>query len=210
MEQLPHYTHKPINASNTIRVLKLHAASDPSEPLHCSLLQVRVDTSPVHQYTALSYTWDSQVASHPIQCDDGVLLITANCFAALRALRKTDEPLTLWIDSICIDQSNTAEKSTQVAIMGQIYQFSRSVIVWLGEWDDALAQAVKILKSLFPPETLAAFEDESILKPSEEQMAINKKELNANIRNLVKGASYQRGLMSLNLAECYLTMLSIS
>lgn len=54
-----------------------------------------------------------------------------NCVAAMRALGKTDETVTLWIDSICIDQSNLAEKSMQVALMGQIYSLASSVMVGL-------------------------------------------------------------------------------
>ncbi|KAF7502643.1 hypothetical protein GJ744_005397 [Endocarpon pusillum] len=49
----------------------------------------------------------------------------------MRALRKTDEIVTLWIDSICIDQSNLAEKSMQVALMRQILRIlSRDSMAW--------------------------------------------------------------------------------
>jgi Heterokaryon incompatibility protein (HET) len=38
-----------------------------------------------------------------------------------------------WIDAICIDQSNYAEKAAQVNLMGKIYQKSTAVVVWLGK-----------------------------------------------------------------------------
>ncbi|KAN0120363.1 Heterokaryon incompatibility protein (HET) domain containing protein [Hyaloscypha variabilis] len=38
----------------------------------------------------------------------------------------------LWIDAICIDQANSKEKGTQVALMGEIYSKAAAVIVWLG------------------------------------------------------------------------------
>lgn len=38
----------------------------------------------------------------------------------------------IWIDALCIDQSNDRERSMQVQIMGEIYARSRGVRVWLG------------------------------------------------------------------------------
>ncbi len=37
-----------------------------------------------------------------------------------------------WIDGVCIDQSNPAERSEQVAFMGEIYREADRVVVWLG------------------------------------------------------------------------------
>lgn len=39
----------------------------------------------------------------------------------------------LWIDALCIDQSNISERSQQVAQMGQIYKSASTVLVWLGK-----------------------------------------------------------------------------
>lgn len=39
----------------------------------------------------------------------------------------------LWIDSVCINQADLAEKSSQVNLMGQIYKKAARVIVWLGK-----------------------------------------------------------------------------
>lgn len=41
----------------------------------------------------------------------------------------------IWIDAICINQQNEAEKSQQVAIMDEIYAKARTVIAWLGQDD---------------------------------------------------------------------------
>jgi hypothetical protein len=38
----------------------------------------------------------------------------------------------LWIDAICIDQSNLKERNRQVAQMRDVYTNAESVIVWLG------------------------------------------------------------------------------
>ncbi|KAL7954059.1 heterokaryon incompatibility domain-containing protein [Trichoderma compactum] len=44
--------------------------------------------------------------------------------------------LTLWIDGISIDQTPTAERSAQVALMRDIYKQVAEVVVWLGEEDE--------------------------------------------------------------------------
>ncbi|KAJ4299542.1 hypothetical protein N0V90_004788 [Kalmusia sp. IMI 367209] len=45
-----------------------------------------------------------------------------------------------WIDAICINQEDDLEKSSQVALMGEIYKKAVNAIVWLGstydKWDD--------------------------------------------------------------------------
>ncbi|OBR07254.1 Heterokaryon incompatibility protein [Colletotrichum higginsianum IMI 349063] len=41
-------------------------------------------------------------------------------------------PLSLWVDAICIDQRSSREKSQQVQLMGRVYEAARNVVVWLG------------------------------------------------------------------------------
>jgi hypothetical protein len=40
--------------------------------------------------------------------------------------------LTFWIDTICIDQENPAEKDDQIPIMREVYHFSVLVLIYLG------------------------------------------------------------------------------
>jgi hypothetical protein len=42
----------------------------------------------------------------------------------------------LWLDAICINQEDNAEKSIQVPLMRQIYQQASQVCVYLGEAKD--------------------------------------------------------------------------
>lgn len=39
----------------------------------------------------------------------------------------------IWIDQICINQSDVEEKSHQVALMSHIYKYCKEVFLWLGE-----------------------------------------------------------------------------
>ncbi|KAI3319151.1 HET-domain-containing protein [Xylariaceae sp. AK1471] len=71
--------------------------------------------------------------------------ITQNLATALQHLRHQDEARILWIDAICIDQSNLQEKSHQVAFMGEIYKHARQVVVWLGPAANNSGRALKVL-----------------------------------------------------------------
>lgn len=88
------------------------------------------------EYEALSYTWDTEsVAFHhtaPIILNGHRFQVTANLESALHHLRHELSPRTFWVDAICIDQENTAEKEQQVKVMHQIYDCAKQVVVWLG------------------------------------------------------------------------------
>lgn len=58
--------------------------------------------------------------------------IQHNLYLALLHLRSLTHPLTLWVDSICINQSDTLERSSQVAMMSFIYRRAIKVVAWLG------------------------------------------------------------------------------
>jgi hypothetical protein len=59
----------------------------------------------------------------------------------------------IWIDAICIDQHNVAERNEQVEFMSSIYKAAQNVIIWLGPEDqfttDSIA-AVRRLASIHP------------------------------------------------------------
>ncbi|KAH8747159.1 heterokaryon incompatibility protein-domain-containing protein, partial [Hyaloscypha sp. PMI_1271] len=88
--------------------IELNQASKPS-----------IDAPP--QYEALSYTWGGQTPTRPVICNNGLLLITENAFSSIRRLRCHFEPRKLWIDTICINQALAMEKTTQVAMVAEIY-----------------------------------------------------------------------------------------
>lgn len=101
-----------------------------------SQLQGPVETL---QFEALSYTWGESLYDKYIEVQDHVRIpITDNLARALRRLRHRAEPKDLWIDAICINQSDLEERSQQVAYMGEIYNRAYRVIIWLGDLPDRL------------------------------------------------------------------------
>ncbi|KAJ4142670.1 hypothetical protein NW754_010109 [Fusarium falciforme] len=96
-------------------------------------------------YEALSYTWGSlPISPHTLSIvvgegETATLDITPNLDLALRRLRQDipgNKSRLLWIDAVCINQSDLVEKSTQIPKMAMIYNRAEGVSVWLGG-DDA-------------------------------------------------------------------------
>ena len=107
------------------------------------------------EFEALSYNWGSQqdqVTARVVSVsgDGGEynISITRNLSAALRALRYPDRTRTLWVDAICIDQSNHQERSSQVRHMSLIYKLAQRVIIWLGPSTQSTVLAVETLHHL--------------------------------------------------------------
>lgn len=131
---------------------------------------VRGNAPPTPEYEALSYAWGSEAdpsrvrvrsRSRKYDSHSYYLSITRNLDDALRALRKyhpaagnlestlmSSLERVLWIDAICIDQANAAEKGPQVAMMGSIYQSASRVVAWLGPADETSHRAMQFLCSI--------------------------------------------------------------
>jgi hypothetical protein len=102
-----------------------------SAGIRCDLDIVSLDEEPA--YTALSYVWGNPHDTVPIVVQGSSFQATKNLVAAMRRLRSSKHPLTVWIDAICIDQKNLDEKTQQITIMSSIYKSASEVAVFLGE-----------------------------------------------------------------------------
>jgi hypothetical protein len=134
---LPTYQYRPIASDAEIRVLTLEPATCLTDPLIASVFVRRLkDTDdPVSltpTYHGVSYCWGTEQDWQWLQCDGQRLQITRNVDVMLRHLRKPYRPRNLWIDALCINQSDDIEKAKQVRAMGAIYEYAEKVHVWLG------------------------------------------------------------------------------
>ena len=119
---------------------------------HADLLNLpileNVDPGQQVTYEALSYTWNNNVFEQFIWCNGHVLAVTQNLYDALQRLRNETSSRILWIDAVCINQSDTRERSVQVGFMRQIYNRATRVIPWLGEEDEYTDTAFKLISEI--------------------------------------------------------------
>jgi hypothetical protein len=92
--------------------------------------------------------WGDATDSRLILVENSPVLVTKNLYDAMMALRPAREHIVMWIDSLCINQSDDKEKSWQVGLMADIYQQAYKVVAWLGLADRSSDSVMDYLNSL--------------------------------------------------------------
>jgi hypothetical protein len=114
-------------------------------------------------YDAVSYAWGEDLSTKSVSCNGICLRIRTNLFKALPYLdRCRPEPRRpLWIDAICLDQENKAEKAKEVPRMGKLFENAARTLVWLGESADDSELAINSMHDL--TQSMLATEDTQFL-----------------------------------------------
>ncbi|KAK4170056.1 HET-domain-containing protein [Cladorrhinum sp. PSN259] len=134
-----------------IRLLTL-LPDTPDQIPRCQLSIQTLDDVPA--YNALSYVWgqpaSSQAPENVIELNGHRFAVTANLLSALRHLRPppTAQPVTLWVDAVCINQADLDERSQQVTMMREIYASAERVFIWLGEDDDSSVGVFEMIQEV--------------------------------------------------------------
>jgi Heterokaryon incompatibility protein (HET) len=98
-----------------IRLMTLLPCKSSDSAIACSLAPVPFSERP--KYEALYNAWGSESKPYDILVNGKALEVGRNLYRALQNLRSTKEERTIWVDAICINQSDLAERNSQVAMM---------------------------------------------------------------------------------------------
>lgn len=126
-----------------IRLLYVHPATSEAE-VACHFSTVSLNNLSI-EYEALSYVWGPSTKGHTICIERTHVDVTDNLWQALRSLRYPDRERIMWVDAVCIDQSDHQERSDQVSRMRSIYSRAASVPIYLGEPFDNIERALQFL-----------------------------------------------------------------
>lgn len=110
-----------------IRLLRLKAGEG-TAPIEGEMFRTTLVDSP--SYEALSYTWGTSEQRKSMLVNGFQVSITNNLDYALRNLRTPLESRIIWVDALCINQSDLEERNAQVREMGEIYSFASRVLIW--------------------------------------------------------------------------------
>ncbi|OQV11277.1 hypothetical protein CLAIMM_15137 [Cladophialophora immunda] len=135
------YEQCPIGADQ-FRVLRLDTPWDgvvSDEPMQATLEVASFKDPPC--YSTLSYAWGNQAEKATIMIAGKAFDASATVDDALRKVRlltrsdskSGDGRPRIWIDQICINQSDISERNCQVSRMQDIYKSGRECFVYLGK-----------------------------------------------------------------------------
>ncbi|MCJ1390769.1 hypothetical protein MMC18_003630 [Xylographa bjoerkii] len=125
------YEYEPLAQHDSFRLLKLMPASTyEGELLECDLVQSHPSEGP--SYDVLSYGWGVYLVTQGIRVAGRVFWITSHLESALRSSLEEDRPRYLWVDAICVNQTDIEERHSQMGLMKTILSRARCLLIWLG------------------------------------------------------------------------------
>jgi hypothetical protein len=157
-----YFRYEPLLNPQDIRVVQILPSSKNLAQIECRMLAMNISNKGC-RYHCLSYVWGSPNQNRSILCDNRTLQITDNLFIALKNLQRNGDTTPIWIDQLCINQENTAERNKQVTMMATIYEMAEKTIIWLGEEADNSHLAIKLIQNKF---TLSRSEYNDLLEVS--------------------------------------------
>lgn len=107
--------------------------------VQCELSIHSLDKAVPPSYTALSYVWGPEPTdttsneANTLVLNGEAIPARENLLHALRSFQRRGDVGHLWVDAVCINQSDMEEKKTQIALMGQIYSAAERTVIWLGQ-----------------------------------------------------------------------------
>lgn len=123
-------------SANEFRLLCMSDEDGSGHLIHGTLETYQNDDCP--EYETVSYAWGGENGDIrrccPVYLGEywDVFLQTKNCWSLLQYLQPSRGIRVIWVDAICINQSNTSERNAQVTKMGDIYRHCLRVVVYLG------------------------------------------------------------------------------
>ena len=136
-------------SERTIRLLTIEP-SPADSPIQWTFEERCLDDTSTPYY-ALSYCWGATGCSARIVCNLYPFLVAANLYSVLLEYRRRGVIIPLWVDAVCINQTNISERTTQVRMMRTIYSRVACVLVWLGEAEATDDIALLMLKIMNAP-----------------------------------------------------------
>ena len=123
-----------------VRLLRLLPAGS-SEEIRCEFAVAPLKY--IEPYEAISYVWGDPTQQRRIVVDGKTLLVTVSAYDILHRRRSRFRARLVWIDRVCINQDDFAERAAQILMMTDIYRRASLVTAWLGDLREAhLVQAL--------------------------------------------------------------------
>lgn len=114
------------------RLLRLLPASS-TEDVACEMQPFSLLDGRKPVYKALSYTWGAHPCEHEISLNGAIVCVRKNLYSFLLQMQveKRNRKSWFFVDALCINQDDTAERTYQVSLMGKVYTGAEEVLAWI-------------------------------------------------------------------------------
>jgi hypothetical protein len=135
MEEIPPQDYYDPLPEGHFRLVELRPSAGVPDALVADLQVVEFDEIGQRhpRYIALSYGHEYQQLSRPLILNGVPTQITVNLDLALRTMRSKQRVVTIWVDALCINPRDAAEKGRYISLRSQIFRYATYVEVHLGE-----------------------------------------------------------------------------
>lgn len=223
ISQLNDYEYVPIDlAAREIRLLGIYPTHQSEEPIvvDVAYIPLRMNVS----YHALSYVWGAPEITRYLKNWNARIGVPDNLYSALHAIReqivdKDGGPCYVWVDAICINQSDEIEKDWTIRRMHNIFEGAASVQICIASPKFLTMPVIKLLQdcaagkfddvseqALFELDSLEAWTDLFVLfkQPYFGRRWIVQELASASAPHVMMAGSHSRGLRTVSIAAYFL------
>ena len=132
-----------------IRLLNLYPGNH-EDPIILNFQVIQLEDKPELDLEAVSYKWGRPEGCHQIRVGGNAFFVSSSQNQMILDLRFPRTISRLWIDALCINQGDVAERNSQVQLMRKIYSLARGVCIWLDHeigWEDPSCQKLLTFNS---------------------------------------------------------------
>ncbi|KAH3971735.1 hypothetical protein HBH98_126210 [Parastagonospora nodorum] len=152
METQQHRVYKALGPRH-IRLFRISGALEAADIGHFE--EFSLDDVPA--FYTLSHCWGCERQEYTFTIEGHTLKISKHLADGLQCLQQLagvhsslSPPLQyVWIDCICIDQTNLNERATQVRLMGTIYSRAIRTLIWLGPKSHDSASSWSLISDIY-------------------------------------------------------------
>lgn len=139
------YQQLPLNTME-IRLLRLDLTANPASAIRCTLRKHNLFERP--DFEALTYTWGESSPSRNIIVNGFSFRVTINLYHFLKRQQEAGRDCNMWVDAICVNQSDLLEKNLQIPNMNMVYMAATTLTIWLGDESSDSKLALERIRGL--------------------------------------------------------------
>lgn len=158
----------------------------PKSPIRGTFGYTYLVDDPPSAYETISYVWGDASVRGVIYIDGRLLDVPRSAEVVLRRMRSRTTVKALWIDSVCTNQANLGERSSQVALMAEIYSLTTQNLIWLG--DDKHGKVKKsisaiqaVLQDMFAETAGGRNLQETLYGPNKDRIKMSNKPMSVRV-----------------------------